>query len=342
MAIYQGNKIIAGAGAGSYRNIGEIVPSLIPLSDAGLHLLDGAQISGTGVYAEFFNYIGTLVSAYPNLFCTEAQWQTSVSAYGVCGKFVYDSVNNTVRLPKITGIIEGTTDTTALGDLVEAGLPNITGSGVTSEVVWPTAITATRGAFRLAGNNLASPDRALPNSGNQTGYAWWEFDASLSNSTYSNSSTVQPQTIKAYYYIVVANSTKLSIQANLDGIASDLNLKAGTDLANLTNQGSIVAAKASMPSSTYDDLTLGASGTEYTAPADGWFAINKSAGSANLYLTMANKSNNMQTGNVYAAAGQFRCYIPAKKGDKVVVYYSMTGTTNMFRFIYAEGSKSEQ
>jgi len=92
----------------------------------------------------------------------------------------------------------------------------------------------------------------------------------------------------------------------------------------------------SFPSASYDDLTLGSSGATYTAPADGYFAINKTAGSSNLYLTMSNNSNNMETGNLYAATGQFRCYIPAKKGDKVAVYYTMTGTTNMFRFIYAQ------
>jgi hypothetical protein len=61
-------------------------------------------------------------------FCLESEWQQSVTNYGVCGKFVYEPSSNTVRLPKITGILEGTTDISALGDLVEAGLPNITGS----------------------------------------------------------------------------------------------------------------------------------------------------------------------------------------------------------------------
>ena len=91
----------------SGRKIGEIVTSTIPLSDAGLHLLDGALISGAGAYADFVTYIASIYNSSLNYFCTEAQWQASVSQYGVCGKFVYDSVNNTVRLPKITGFIEG-------------------------------------------------------------------------------------------------------------------------------------------------------------------------------------------------------------------------------------------
>ena len=68
-------------------NIGEIVTSAIPLTDAGLHLLDGALISGNGSYNAFVTYIASLVSTYPNLFVTESTWQNTVNTYGVCGKF---------------------------------------------------------------------------------------------------------------------------------------------------------------------------------------------------------------------------------------------------------------
>ena len=35
------------------RNIGEVITSLIPLDDAGLHLLDGTKLSGSGIYEGF-------------------------------------------------------------------------------------------------------------------------------------------------------------------------------------------------------------------------------------------------------------------------------------------------
>ena len=44
----------------SARNIGEIVTSNIPLTDAGLHELDGSLIQGNGIYSAFVNYIKTL------------------------------------------------------------------------------------------------------------------------------------------------------------------------------------------------------------------------------------------------------------------------------------------
>ena len=221
--------------ANSYnRNIGEIVTSTIPLTDAGLHLLDGALISGTGAYADFVTYIAGLVSTYPDLFETESNWQTAVTTYGVCGKFVYDSVNNTVRLPKITGIIEGTTDLTALGDLVQAGLPNITGSFASAFSTTGTGCVSTPTIYN-------APSKTRNASGDEKQNSISYIDASRSSSIYGNSSTVQPQTIKVLYYIVIANSTKTDIEVDIDEIATDLNGKADTDLSNVPTSKGILS-----------------------------------------------------------------------------------------------------
>ena len=238
MTLYLGNNLISGTQTlvGESRNIGQIIPSAIPLTDAGLHLLDGTLILGGGIYSAFVTYISGLVSTYPDLFVTEADWQTSINTYGVCGKFVYDSVANTVRLPKITGILEGTTDVTALGDLVEAGLPNITGGSDDSDTYWygrrPSAsgLSVQLGAIKYT-TGTGSNGVYTGSGGQQTAFS---FDASESNSLYGNSSTVQPQTIKAFYYIVIATSTKTDIQVDIDEIATDLNGKADVDLTNCT------------------------------------------------------------------------------------------------------------
>ena len=224
------------AGGGSSRNIGEIVSSTIPLTDAGLHLLDGALIDGSGIYSAFVDYIANL-DLTANYFCTEAEWQQSVTDYGVCGKFVYDSVNNTVRLPKITGVVEGTTDVNALGDLLEAGLPNITGY-LTHELRgssnWET--TETNGSGALNGYKTSTYSLGDASSGMSGNII--TFDASRSSSIYGNSITVQPQTIKVLYYIVIATSTKTDIEVDIDEIATDLNGKADVDLSNVpTSKG---------------------------------------------------------------------------------------------------------
>ena len=67
-----------------------IISSTVPLTDSGLHLLDGSVLDGSGIYGSFVTYIAGLVSTYPNLFCSEATWQASITNYGTCGKFVYD------------------------------------------------------------------------------------------------------------------------------------------------------------------------------------------------------------------------------------------------------------
>lgn len=203
--------ISAGSGGG---HIGEIVKSLTPLNEAGLHLLDGSVINN-GSYAQFVSHMASLYASNPSLFVTESEWQTATSAYGVCGKFVYDSAKKTVRLPKVTGIIEGTTDLSALGDLIEAGLPEHT-------------------------HTFTRP-KGDQNYGNGNGNTWWgatsgvkvtTSKASTSNSIYGKSTTVQPQTIKVLYYIVIAQSAKTELQVDIDNIATDLNGKADVDYTN--------------------------------------------------------------------------------------------------------------
>lgn len=329
--------VLSLGGGGSGHVVGEIVSSTLPITDAGFHLLDGALISGSGTYAAFVDYIGDLYDggSYSGLFETEANWQTAVTAYGVCGKFVYDSVNNTVRLPKITGIIEGTTDTTALGDLVAAGLPNITGTIYPRDSGTGSNVNAYSGAF-AAGTQVSY----VASNGPGTGYAG-SFDASRSSSIYGNSATVQPQTIKILYYICIATSTKTAIEADIDEIASDLNGKAETDLSNLTAAGDIYGSKLPMPSSVNETLTLGANGANYTAPSNGYFYISATTFSQNGYCFIHNLTSGLENAmQPYPSGFEIRVIMMAEKGDTVEVTYGGINL-NSFKFVYAEGSKTE-
>lgn len=249
------------------RNVGEIIEAALPLTDAGLHLLDGSLILGGGIYDEFVQYIAGLVSTYPACFTTEAAWQQSVTNYGVCGKFVYNSVNNTVRLPKITGIVEGTTDLSALGDLVEAGCPNITGKTTLNVAQFTTSgISGGSGAikqtFKTSYNWAGS---------NRFDGAEIEIDASRSSSIYGNSTTVQPQTIKVLYYIVVAASIKTDVEVDIDNIATDLNGKADVDLSNMNPSASTKETIVGWGIPDYSAAIQVSSNTDYTAPCAGIF-----------------------------------------------------------------------
>ncbi len=349
---------------GSTRNVGELVYSSLPQTDTGLHLLDGALIQGSGSYSAFVDYIADLYTANPtaNYFTDETTWQNTVTQYGVCGKFVYDSTNNTVRLPKVTGIVEGTTNLAVLGNLVQAGLPlswfehkhtrgdmNITGSVIFTETgdSDKSTIRSSSGAFTNTGGYGGGWGQIQPTD--QNWVQRLDFDASrnwtgsTSTPNYTSlshdASTVQPQTIKCFVYIVIATSTKTDIQVDIDEIATDLNGKADTDLSNTTDQAKILMGGMAMPSNRYIDLTLGASGTQYTAPANGYFGIfARSADTVRFEgleysVTMPNASNLVSS-----------VIFPILKGKTITLNY---GTLNLseswcyFRFIYAQGSESE-
>ena len=99
-------------------------------------------------------------------------------------------------------------------------------------------------------------------------------------------------------------------------------------------------AHQAMPSNKYIDLTLGASGSSYTAPADGYVAFSK-------YATAANQNISITCNNfisfAWAHAGSINIFVwmPVKKGDVFNVGYSAAGTysSNYFIFIYAQGAQ---
>ena len=249
MSLYLGNTVISGVTTplnGSIA-IGQIISSIIPLTDAGLHLLDGSLIQGGGVYDAFVQYIANLVNLYPQCFTDEATWQSTVSSKGVCGKFVYDSVNNTVRLPKITGFIEGTINNGDVGDIINAGLPDHTHH----IAVYNAEGSATGGGY-VPGSSFDAGS-VIVNSGTngESGNGNWTDrstnygyntnrnqmnNASSVNSIYGNSSTVQPQSIKVFYYIVVATTTKTEIEVDIDDVITDLNMLNNNVIHRTTNE----------------------------------------------------------------------------------------------------------
>ena len=327
----------------SSRNIGEIVASTIPLTDAGLHLLDGALISDSGVYSAFVTYIAGLRTQYSSLFTTESDWQSAVTQYGVCGKFVYNSTNNTVRLPKYSDKIytqELNTTAPVVGNGISLGLTDGTTNYGLSNYKNGTQNTA---SYYPGVYGHAVSSSAISNVGTQPGNhiglgvtsdpTKSGLIAQLSNITTS---------LDGYYYIVIATSTKTDIQVDIDNIATDLNGKADIDLTNTTNQAKILMSGMGMPSDKYVDLTLGASDSLYTAPANGWLAFAKTANAAGQYITLANITNSLVIAfNAHASNNIPNTFIPCAKGDTIRVGYNLNGATQLFRFIYAVGSESE-
>ena len=92
----------------------------------------------------------------------------------------------------------------------------------------------------------------------------------------------------------------------------------------------------------YVDLELKASGTTYTAPANGWVNILKLSNGVGQYMTLLNKTKDIfvRSNNTSAAVDQSGLLIPVNKNDIYRVDYSYSGTTNKFKFVYAQGNGS--
>ncbi len=192
---------------------------------------------GTGGYWTMSHLVFTATQKAQGT--AEDSWQHTLTTYGSCGKFVYDSVHNTVRLPKIFDIIQGTSDINALGSLVEAGLPNIEGEFKDDHTILKKDNSTNSGAIKsVYSQNVGRYGNSIAAS--EWGYGF-VFDASNSNPIYGKSDTVQPQTIKVLFYIVVANSSRKDIGVNTEKNIVDNNLKADKDFSNvvLPNQNFI-------------------------------------------------------------------------------------------------------
>ena len=91
-----------------------------------------------------------------------------------------------------------------------------------------------------------------------------------------------------------------------------------------------------MPSSKYIDLTLGASGTTYTAPVNGWFTFYGINGVNNGLVQMICNSTSFMSRSSYTG-NSITVSCPCPKGTSMEIIYDCIQSTNWFRFVYAEG-----
>lgn len=128
------------------------------------------------------------------VFTTEADWQATYTTYGECGKYVYNSSANTVRIPLYNSYFTNTVNPQKLGDLTEASLPNIKGTGILNDDVgFCSGALYDSGSVQTTNSEPGGSSSHLIN-----------FSAHLSNSIYKDSATtVNTQSIKQLVYIVV-------------------------------------------------------------------------------------------------------------------------------------------
>lgn len=165
MAIYQGNKKLAyscNVDNSVYAvPIGTILSYSAAIPPVGFLVCDGSEVSKT-TYADLFEVIGDTYGK-----------STDASKF---------------KLPDLRDrFVQGANGN--LGTSKDAGLPNITGSFTSYDYVYGNAKDSFTRAIsnKDSGSNIVNPTDAP--------YVMYNFDASKSNSIYSNSDTVQPPSV---------------------------------------------------------------------------------------------------------------------------------------------------
>lgn len=144
---------------------------------------------------------------------------------------------------------------------------------------------------------------------------------------------------------LTTDPTKSGIELSDSGLYLYFYVGETVQNANLIDAGRIneqlsglveVGGSLGMPSNKYVNLTLGASGDSYTAPANGWLhlRVNKSVAGFSAFYSSSGLSAESRT---TVSGANCTVYIPCKKGDVVTCYYDGTNVDIVFTFIYAVG-----
>lgn len=250
--------------------------SLAKDNAGALPLFTGETItSANTIYPDFYNW----VLAHTELQCTSAEYESALSTYGECPKYVIGG--GSLRLPKLSNYIKAANTAEGITQK-EAGLPNITGDFNVGGA-WTRYAS---GAFNVPTAEVGG-DGPSGNGSTQTRYT---FDASRSSAIYGASHTVQPAHTTLYPWVVAYAAAIPASTAQAAEFQQGLSGKADTNLGN-------VPANIDYVVESYDD-----------GAGNGWykyksgrlvqygFTTHSSGTSAKAYITfyrpMANTSYN--------------------------------------------------
>lgn len=267
--------------------------------------------------------------------CPASEESNVASIYtntGVSWYYILDTTNQRFKLPRTKFGLTGLRD--SVGKYVPESLPNI--KGTLNNSIFNTSdgdgvfTVTTASSGDGGGYDLNKKKRSL------------SFSASDSSSSYQDSAPVQQRATQMYLYFYVGNYTQEAIEQTAGLNAELFNSKADIDLSNVTNVGTSKVAGWAMPSDTYVDLTLGADGASYTAPANGYFCFYRIQNGKVGYTKLTNSTTGFvsETRNTIDKAGN-GAWIMARKNDVVTLNYDGATTLRQWRFYYAQGSESE-
>lgn len=262
------------------------------------------------------------VSAVENLY----------TATGVAWYYILDTTNQRFKLPRTKWGFVGLRD--GVGKYVPAGLPNITGT-VSSGGVYSTYDVS--GAF--TGSTNGGGSGATHGSAYNEQVQHTIFDASKSNSIYGNSTTVQQPSTQQYLYFYVGQFSQTATEQTAGLNSSLFNGKVDLDLDNINPSANAKSyfAGIGMPSNSYDNLTVGASGTTYTAPANGYFQASFNTDSSGFhYIHFVSGHLGTTFFDMTNSINGLLMYLPVLKGSTFLLSYGGVTFDNL-KFIYAQG-----
>lgn len=192
--------------------VGDIGVSLFVDESKGLRrYLNGSLLGINSNTQGFLDRLTKIQSLHPSIVCTESEWQAiaTMSVYGQCGKFVIDETAGTIRLPRIVMPIQGLTDLSKLGEMVEQGLPNITGDF--SPAIVSSHANYCRGAFSGGNGGFTEVGTRGIAQLNPTGAWGYSFNAHNSNATYKDGANVQQEQVQYPYFIQIATGQETQV-----------------------------------------------------------------------------------------------------------------------------------
>lgn len=239
---------------GTGRNVGDVFFTMRNDNELnGAVECDGATYNTTDFTGA--QSIGALLAAGKVPYVSLSQYATLLSTQGSVGVFGWDGADTTeFRVPSLNDIFVETGTAAQIGDYLPAGLPNITGSfstrdsgGSNGSGPWNTktgSFSGNTGTYNMVQASAAGgwgPRNGVLN-----------FNASLSNSIYGNSNTVQPNAVR--YRAMVQLATSASDEA-VETCTSVL-----ADVADLKDH-EVIAFQVPTSANNY---------TWYRKYADGW------------------------------------------------------------------------
>lgn len=268
-----------------------------------------------------------------------ANLEAIYNATGIGYYFILDTTNKRFKLPR--NIYGFTGYRGHAGNYVAPTLPNIKGFVKFDKSEVHEATGAFLGSTDMKGrHNMYSANGASPGAAG----GCVNLNAYDYNPIYQDGATVQPPAVQTYLYFYVGNTVQNETTVDVGELTDAVNGKADTDLANLTASGKNLGSSLGKPNNSRSVLlTIGASGTKYTAPGNGWYMAKMKCSATGGWVRIIVEGSIIEVVDTAPYANNWvSSLVPVCKGETVRLEYgnvSSAAGDREFRFYYDVGAE---